>query len=72
MGLYFKVAMPLLGGLVSGQWKAYRYLPASIQAFKTPAEIAGIMGGSGLAKVVWRQFMFDTVAILRGERPGRG
>lgn len=72
VGLYFKVAMPLLGGLVSGQWKAYRYLPASIQAFKTPAEIAGIMGGSGLAKVVWRQFMFDTVAILRGERPGRG
>lgn len=70
VGLYLKVAMPLLGGLVSGQWEAYRYLPASIQAFKTPAEIAGTMEASGLVKVVYRQFMFHTVAILRGERPG--
>jgi demethylmenaquinone methyltransferase/2-methoxy-6-polyprenyl-1,4-benzoquinol methylase len=69
VGLYFKLVIPLLGGLVSGQWRAYRYLPASIQAFKTPGEIAGIMQSVGLAGVVTRRYMFDTVAILMGTRP---
>jgi demethylmenaquinone methyltransferase / 2-methoxy-6-polyprenyl-1,4-benzoquinol methylase len=69
IGLYFKLVIPLLGGLVSGQWDAYRYLPASIQAFKTPEEISRIMEASGLAEVVSQRFMFDTVAILMGTRP---
>jgi demethylmenaquinone methyltransferase / 2-methoxy-6-polyprenyl-1,4-benzoquinol methylase len=69
IGLYFKIAIPLLGGLVSGQWNAYRYLPASIQAFKTPQEISRIMEDSGLTGIVSRRYMFDTVAILMGTRP---
>jgi demethylmenaquinone methyltransferase / 2-methoxy-6-polyprenyl-1,4-benzoquinol methylase len=69
IGMYFKTAIPLMGGLVSGQWKAYRYLPASIQAFKTPGEISSIMESSGLTGIVSRKFMFDTVAILMGTRP---
>ena len=68
--LYMKTVIPVLGGLVSGQWDAYRYLPASISAFKTPQEIAGIMEAAGLIGVVYRKFMLDTVAILAGTRPG--
>lgn len=67
--LYFRIVIPLMGGLVSGQWGAYRYLPASILKFNTPRELAGIMEASGFTKVAYHTFMFGTVAILVGERP---
>ena len=69
ISLYFRYGIPLLGGIVSGQWAAYRYLPASIQAFKTPSELAGIMESAGFTDVRFRQLMFDTVAVLVGTRP---
>ncbi len=67
--LYFKIGITFLGGMVSRQWDAYRYLPESIQAFKTPQELAGVMESAGFANVTYRRFMFDTVAIVIGERP---
>ncbi len=67
--LYFKIGITFLGGMVSRQWDAYRYLPESIQAFKTPRELAGIMESAGFTKVAFHYFMFDTVAIITGERP---
>jgi demethylmenaquinone methyltransferase / 2-methoxy-6-polyprenyl-1,4-benzoquinol methylase len=68
--LYLKIVIPLLGGLVSGQWDAYRYLPESIRSFNTPHELARIMEASGFTNVAFHTFMLDTVAILIGERSG--
>jgi len=66
--LYFRIVIPLMGGLVSGQWDAYRYLPASIRKFNSPRELARIMEASGFTKVAFHTFMLETVAILVGER----
>lgn len=66
--LYFKIGITFLGGAVSGHWDAYRYLPESIQAFKTPEELARIMETAGFTHVTFHRFMFDTVAILIGTR----
>lgn len=67
--LYFRIVIPLMGGLVSGQWEAYRYLPASIRSFSSPRELARIMEASGFEKVAFHTFMLETVAILIGEKP---
>ncbi|MDJ0801415.1 MAG: ubiquinone/menaquinone biosynthesis methyltransferase [Desulfobacterales bacterium] len=64
--------IPWLGGLVSGDHDAYRYLPQSTQAFKTPAELARLMRAAGLVDVVYQQRMFDTVTIICGTVPEAG
>jgi demethylmenaquinone methyltransferase/2-methoxy-6-polyprenyl-1,4-benzoquinol methylase len=37
---YTKYAVPLLGGVISGDFEAYRYLARSIEHFLTPEEVA--------------------------------
>jgi demethylmenaquinone methyltransferase/2-methoxy-6-polyprenyl-1,4-benzoquinol methylase len=39
---YLKNVIPLMGGLISGNWEAYRYLPASIQNFLAPQEMTAL------------------------------
>ncbi len=61
--------IPWLGGVVSGDRYAYRYLPQSTQAFKTPAELARMMRAAGLVDVFYQQRMFNTVTIIYGSVP---
>lgn len=63
---YFFHLVPLLGGLISGQATAYRYLPESVAVFPPPAELARLMTEEGLHDVSYRLRMFGTVAIHWG------
>lgn len=67
--LHLRVVIPLLGRLVAREAAAYRYLPQSTQAFKTPEELAALMREAGLRDVRWRGFMLGTIAIHVGVRP---
>lgn len=67
--VYFRFVIPLLGGLISGRWEAYRYLPRSTQAFKTPEELAEIMVDTGFTGIGYRRFMLGTMAVVWGTRP---
>ncbi len=67
--VYFRFVIPLLGGLISGRWEAYRYLPRSTQAFKTPEELAEIMTDTGFTGIGYRRFMLGTMAVVWGTRP---
>lgn len=69
--LYLRYGIPLLGRLVGGKQAAdaYRYLPESTQAFKTPDELAALMREAGLQRVGYRTFMFGTIAVHRGQKP---
>jgi demethylmenaquinone methyltransferase/2-methoxy-6-polyprenyl-1,4-benzoquinol methylase len=67
--IHLKLVIPLLGRLISGNPDAYKYLPESTQAFKTPEELAGIMRSAGLDNVTYQTFMFGTMAIHTGSRP---
>jgi len=67
--IYFRFIIPLLGGLISGQWDAYRYLPRSTEAFKTPEELAEIMAQAGFTGIRCRRFMFGTMALVAATRP---
>ncbi len=67
--IYFRLIIPLLGGLISGEWNAYRYLPRSTEAFKTPEELAEIMTRAGFTGIRCRRFMFGTMALVAATRP---
>ncbi|MCD6487181.1 MAG: bifunctional demethylmenaquinone methyltransferase/2-methoxy-6-polyprenyl-1,4-benzoquinol methylase UbiE [Syntrophobacterales bacterium] len=48
---YFKTILPVIGGLVSGDFKAYRYLRDSVMGFPPPAELERLMKESGFEVV---------------------
>lgn len=65
-GLYFRLVIPSLGALVAGDRAAYTYLPASVDRFLTPAELARLMTEVGLRDVTWRTVGLGTVALHVG------
>lgn len=69
---WFDRCVPLLGGLVAGDLKAYSYLPASVRAFPPADELAGLMAAAGLRSVRYRQFGLGIIALHVGERPREG
>jgi demethylmenaquinone methyltransferase / 2-methoxy-6-polyprenyl-1,4-benzoquinol methylase len=66
--LYFQHAVPVIGGIVSGDRDAYRYLPESVGAFPAADELAGIMSASGLRNVRYKLVGGGTVALHIGIR----
>ncbi|WP_309692302.1 bifunctional demethylmenaquinone methyltransferase/2-methoxy-6-polyprenyl-1,4-benzoquinol methylase UbiE [Armatimonas sp.] len=64
-GIYQKL-MPLIGGLISGKRSAYAYLPASIDAFHSREELAGLMETAGLHSIRVTDLNFGTVVIHQG------
>ena len=66
--LHLKYGIPLLGRLLAGKSAsdAYRYLPESTQAFKTPHELAALVAGAGFCDVRFRTFMFGAMAVHWG------
>jgi demethylmenaquinone methyltransferase/2-methoxy-6-polyprenyl-1,4-benzoquinol methylase len=67
---HLNVIIPALGRLVAGDGDAYRYLPDSTQAFQEPESLAALMGQAGFVDVHYRLFMFGTIAIHSGQKPG--
>ena len=66
VGLYFERIVPLVGGLVSGDRDAYRYLPNSVSAFPPPERLVELMRDAGLRNVRFERFALGTVALHIG------
>ena len=66
--LYFGRILPRIGGLVSGNRDAYRYLPDSVARFKTPRELGGLMEDAGFLRVRWRALTAGIAYLHRGVR----
>jgi len=56
--------LPLIGRVVSGDRDAYRYLPESIGRFRSPAELAALLGEVGFASVETRALFPSGVATM--------
>ena len=65
---YFKGLLPLLGGLLSRSFHAYRYLPASVERFPTPETLKGMMEAVGF-QVRYEGLTFGVAAIHVGDKP---
>jgi len=60
---YFKAILPFFGGLVSGDFKAYRYLRDSVMGFPPPVALERLMKESGF-EVIQSSSLFFEIAHL--------
>ena len=65
---YLVHVLPRVGGLVSGDASAYRYLSQTVDSYRTPEELVALASGAG-----WREARIDvltlgTVGVLAGVR----
>ena len=71
-GLWFDRIVPKIGAWVSGDDKAYSYLPESVKEFVAPGELADIMERSGLQDVTWERLAGGIITLHRGVGRSRG
>lgn len=67
-GLYFTKILPIIGGAVSGDKAAYRYLPASVLKFPPKDEWMATMRKCGYINITHKAFTFGTCRMYIGEK----
>jgi demethylmenaquinone methyltransferase/2-methoxy-6-polyprenyl-1,4-benzoquinol methylase len=60
---YFCKVLPKIGGLISGDQAAYKYLPKSVARFFRPPELAALLTAVGYQSVDYRVWTCGTVAL---------
>src|SRR6266404_2482826 len=65
---YFRVILPRLGGMISGDQAAYTYLPKSVARFFQPEELKELMAKCGYSGVEARVWTGGTVALHTGRK----
>lgn len=66
IGIYMKKMMPALGGFISGQKQAYKYLNRSTEGFLRAEELAAFLAAAGFKKVAYKQFALGVIAVHWG------
>ena len=64
--LYFDHVMPRLGGWLSGNPDAYRYLPQSVRDFLAPERVADVMRAVSFREVYLRRWALGSMAVYVG------
>ena len=67
--LYFLNILPIIGGSVSGDSAAYKYLPASVLGFPKKKEFIALMKSCGFSNVRHKSFTFGVCRMFIGEHP---
>jgi demethylmenaquinone methyltransferase/2-methoxy-6-polyprenyl-1,4-benzoquinol methylase len=65
---YCRTVLPKIGGLLSGNRNAYKYLPASVARFFHPDELASLMCRVGFASVEYQLWTLGSVALHTGRK----
>jgi len=60
---YCRKVLPKIGGLLSGNPNAYKYLPASVARFFPPEELASLMNQVGYSSVSYELWTLGSVAL---------
>jgi demethylmenaquinone methyltransferase/2-methoxy-6-polyprenyl-1,4-benzoquinol methylase len=63
--IYFRYGLPLIGGLISGDWAAYRYLPASVARFPRPPQMLTLLNQAGLSDCTWSGYFMRAAGLYR-------
>ncbi len=66
--VYFMHVLPWVGGLISGDKAAYRYLPASVHAFPSPEVFMEMLRNAGFTQVRHRSLSFGLCRMYIGEK----
>ena len=65
---YLKRILPRVGGLISGDEEAYRYLAESIEAFMEPEALKGLMEEEGFRNVTCTPLSLGIVTLYTGTK----
>jgi demethylmenaquinone methyltransferase / 2-methoxy-6-polyprenyl-1,4-benzoquinol methylase len=65
-GMYFRHVLPLLGGWISGDRAAYRYLPESVARFPQAPQMLKMMAEAGFAGSTWDGYLLRAAGLYRG------
>jgi demethylmenaquinone methyltransferase/2-methoxy-6-polyprenyl-1,4-benzoquinol methylase len=64
--IYLRMMLPTIGGIVSGQPAAYRYLSDTVDSYRTPEELSAMAMAAGWSRVTYKGLAMGTVGILSG------
>jgi demethylmenaquinone methyltransferase / 2-methoxy-6-polyprenyl-1,4-benzoquinol methylase len=64
--LYLRSVLPAVGGALSGQPAAYRYLSDTVDSYRTPEGLREMASAAGWSGVKYRGLAMGTVGILSG------
>ena len=64
--VYLRTVLPAVGGAISGDRAAYRYLSDTVDTYRTPAELIGMAGQAGWSEVSYAGLALGTVGIVSG------
>jgi demethylmenaquinone methyltransferase/2-methoxy-6-polyprenyl-1,4-benzoquinol methylase len=67
--LYLKRILPAIGGALSGDGRAYRYLSDTVDSYRTPAELQQMALRAGWTALEFRALNLGTVGLLSGSPP---
>ncbi len=68
--LYFGRLMPRIGGVVSGDPSAYRYLSDSVRSFVAPDTVAQTLAAAGFAETRIHRYLRGAVCLHVAAKPG--
>jgi len=63
---YLRTLLPVIGGVVSGEPAAYRYLSSTIDSYRTPEELSAMAAAAGWSEVRFQPLAMGTVGIFAG------
>jgi len=67
--LYLRTLLPAIGGAISGQPTAYRYLSDTVDSYRTPDELRAMADAAGWQHVKFQPLAMSTVGVLAGDKP---
>jgi demethylmenaquinone methyltransferase/2-methoxy-6-polyprenyl-1,4-benzoquinol methylase len=66
--IYLRTFLPAIGGALSGQRAAYRYLSDTVDSYRTPDQLREMAAAAGWSGITYRGLAMGTVGILSGVR----
>jgi demethylmenaquinone methyltransferase/2-methoxy-6-polyprenyl-1,4-benzoquinol methylase len=66
--LYFRHVLPIIGGLISGDRAAYRYLPASVARFPRPPQMLALLAEAGFTDCAWDAYLLRAAGLYRATK----
>lgn len=69
--LYLRTLLPAVGGAISGDRTAYRYLSDTVDSYRTPEELTAMARTAGWSEVKFDPLAMGTVGLLSGNAVDR-
>lgn len=66
--VYMRYVLPFIGGLLTGQVSAYRYLAQSVATFPSGKAFLDRLEAAGFSKISSKRLMLGAVTVYAGER----